>query len=127
MSTHEKYDIKKRLNAYITGFVLSLITTLIAYWIVITHANGGLVMFSHTGLYSMLGVLAVVQFIVQAVYFLHLGTESKPRWRVVMFWYMILMVLIIVVGSIWIMENLNYNMMNNSDDAQRYIEKSQGF
>ena len=43
-------------------------------------------------------------------FFLHLGKETKPRWKLYVFGFMVSVVLIIVFGSIWIMNNLNYRM-----------------
>lgn len=127
MSHEESIEMKKKITGYVSGLVLSLACTLIAYWMVSTHVNGAHMTFSHTILIVMLGILAISQFIVQLVYFLHLGTESRPRWKQLVFWFMIIIVLIIVGGSIWIMDNLNYNMMSNPDAGQKYIDKNQGF
>ena len=95
------------LMKYVTGFVLSLLLTLIAYGAVVQQAfDGWLVM--------ILGVLAIVQMIVQLVYFLHLGDEAKPRYKLLSYGAMAIVLLILVVGSLWIMQNMNYNMMHMS-------------
>jgi cytochrome o ubiquinol oxidase subunit IV len=70
----------------------------------------------------VLATLAVVQFVVQMVYFLHVGSERKPRWKAMVMWLMLVVVLILVVGSVWIMNNLNYRM---SEDQVRQYLKSQ--
>lgn len=111
METHKQNHIKKLLTGYIVGFVLSLVCTFLAYWMVSEHINNGHMTFPHAVIVPMLAILAISQFIIQLVYFLHLGAETKPRWKQLVFWFMIIIVLIIVVGSIWIMQNLNYNMM----------------
>lgn len=66
--------------------------------------------FSHPFLIGATAILALAQFFAQLYYFLHLGRETKPRWKLLVLCFMILVVLIIVVGSIWIMYNLNYRM-----------------
>mgnify|MGYP000884197578 FL=1 len=112
------------LKKYVIGFVLSLALTLLAYVVV----TGGVV--SGTALLWLLGGLALVQMIVQLVYFLHLGEEVGPRYRLQSFLYMAGALVIIVVGSIWIMQNLNYNMMNMSpDEKTQYMlkEHDKGF
>lgn len=90
--------------SYITGFILSIFLTLAAYVTVVQHVlSGG----------QLVGViigLALVQFLVQLFFFLHLGRESRPRWKLFVLFFMILVVLILVLGSIWIMYNLNYRM-----------------
>ena len=36
-------------------------------------------------------------------------------------------ILIVVVGSIWIMDHLNYNMMASPADMNTYIQSQDGF
>ncbi len=96
------------LTKYIVGFVLSLLLTLTAFFLVENDLlSGGALIWT-------LGVLALVQMIVQLAYFLHLGDELRPRYKLASFSFMTGILLIIVVGSIWIMDNLNYNMMEMS-------------
>ena len=56
-------------------------------------------------------VSAVVQILVHLVCFLHMNTSSEERWNLVAFVFTALIIAILVVGSIWIMWNLNQNMM----------------
>lgn len=87
------------------GFLVSLICTLGAYFVV---ANPVL---RPTLYLTVAAVLGVLQTVFQVVYFFHLGLESKPRWNLMMFLFMALVVFLIVGGSIWIMYNLNYYAM----------------
>ena len=66
----------------------------------------------HVLIYSLAG-LALIQAIVQLFFFLHLGQEAKPRWQLFIFLFMLFIMLIIVIGSIWIMVDLNDRMMLN--------------
>lgn len=102
---YAKHDTERgTLASYTTGFVLSIIFTVWAYLSVIRHV------FSAKLLVVWLLVLAVVQFVVQLLFFLHIGKESKPRWRRLTLVLMLVFVLIVVLGSIWIMYNLNVRM-----------------
>ena len=92
------------LKSYITGFIWSLGLTLIAYALVIHHS------FSSRILIAAVVGLALVQFLLQLVYFLHLGRETKPRWKLFVFLFMVMVVAILVFGSLWIKNNLNYRM-----------------
>jgi cytochrome o ubiquinol oxidase subunit IV len=92
------------LKAYITGFVWSIGLTLIAYSLVVQHH------FSRTTLIATIVGLALLQAVIQLLYFLHLGTETKPRWKLFVFLFMLMVVAILVLGSLWIMNNLNYHM-----------------
>lgn len=104
---------------YVSGFVISLFLTLEAYVLVAHHE------LSRKLLIGTVAALALIQFMVQLVLFLHLGRETKPRWKLVVFLFMIMVVFILVFGSIWIMYSLNYRMtpqqiyqyLNNQGDG----------
>jgi cytochrome o ubiquinol oxidase operon protein cyoD len=99
---------------YVVGFVLSVIFTLIAFTIVTQHwLTGGAAL-------AAIGGLAILQFSVQTLCFLHLGGESKPRNKLMVFLFMLMVVAILVGGSIWIMTNLDYNM--NQREILRYLD-----
>ncbi len=101
--------MKKPVNpvlSYVIGFALSAVLTLNAYIAVMSYSGR-----ANAGLITLLVGLAVGQLLVQTIFFLHLGRESKPRWNSIAYATMIMVVLFIVVGSIWVMNNLNYNMM----------------
>lgn len=98
------------LGLYISGFILSLVFTLTSFWLVEQHVRSGHTTFSHPLLIGVTMVLALAQFMAQIYFFLHLGRETKPRWKLLVLGFMILVVLIVVIGSIWIMYNLNYRM-----------------
>jgi cytochrome o ubiquinol oxidase subunit IV len=56
-------------------------------------------------------VLAIAQMGVHLVFFLHITTGPDNTNNVLALAFGILVVFLIVVGSIWIMDNLNHNMM----------------
>ena len=111
-------EAKLKLSSYVAGFGLSLLFTFAAYLIVVNHAAS-----SHV-LVGLVVAFALCQFFVQAFFFLHLGRESKPRWKLAVFLFMIGIVLILVFGSLWIIDNLNYRQtlpselhyINSQDD-----------
>ncbi len=93
---------------YTTGFVLSVILTLTAYFLV---ANENLRLGGWGLAYAIIG-LAIVQLIVQLIFFLNLlsvNRGSEPRWNLLLFDFMLLIVVIVVIGSVWIMNNIHYN------------------
>jgi cytochrome o ubiquinol oxidase operon protein cyoD len=92
------------LRLYVTGYVLSLYLTIMAYFLVSQR------IFSRQTLILAAVGLALTQFVVQLIFFLHLGTETRPRWKLIVFMFMITIVMILVFGSLWIMSNLNYRM-----------------
>jgi len=93
------------VKTYMVGFILSIILTGIAFWIVMEGSA------SHATMLSVVLISAVVQIMVHLVCFLHMNTSSSERWNVVALAFTILIIAILVVGSIWIMWNLNLNMM----------------
>lgn len=94
------------LKNYIIGFVVSLILTLTAYFLVVGSTVTGIT------LLLLLAGLALAQMIAQLWYFLHLGGEARPRYRLASFLFMGLILFIVVAGSVWIMQHMDYNMMN---------------
>lgn len=96
----------KSLRSYVVGFVISLLLTLIAFYITSHHSLDA------KTLTVMLMVLALVQLIIQVVFFLRLNATEEGRWSLMPFLFTILIVLVLVIGSLWIMINLNYNMMH---------------
>lgn len=111
------------LASYIAGFILSIAFTLGAYYVVKQHVESGHLEFSHGAILWIISTLAVLQLFVQLYFFLHLGKESKPRWNLMAFLFAVLIVAILVVGSIWIMHNLDYNM--TGDEIDTYIQEEE--
>ncbi len=93
------------LRSYIVGFVLSLLLTALSFGAVMT----GLV--PHASILPVIVVLAVVQLLVQLVFFLHLGTAPEQRSNTTIFLLTIMLIAIIVSGSLWVIHNANVNMM----------------
>jgi cytochrome o ubiquinol oxidase subunit IV len=112
VSEHAEHGLS--LGKYIVGFVVSIGLTLTAYALA-THQS-----YSKDLVIGVLAGLAVVQFVVQMVFFLHVGAERKPRWKLAVMALMLMVVLILVGGSIWIMNNLNYRM--DMQQMQRYLQ-----
>jgi cytochrome o ubiquinol oxidase operon protein cyoD len=64
--------------------------------------------------------LAFLQFLAQLIFFLHLGKETKPRWNLFIFVTTIIGIGILVGGSLWIMNHLNYNH-ESPDDINAHV------
>lgn len=120
-STAAKHQAADRypgsIKSYTIGFVISIVLTLTAYIVVTNHWFSKQII-----IYSIMG-LAAVQLVVQLVFFLHLGRESKPRWNLAAFAFMLAVLLILVIGSLWIMNNLNYNMTMSPQEMNDYMLK----
>jgi cytochrome o ubiquinol oxidase operon protein cyoD len=107
MSAHEEsYDIHASYKDYAIGFVLSVILTAIPFWLVMANVLKS----SVTTALVILG-FGAVQIVVHMVYFLHMNTHSEGGWNMLAFVFTLILVVIALVGSIWVMYHLNYNMM----------------
>jgi cytochrome o ubiquinol oxidase subunit IV len=111
-------ESKLKLSRYIAGFVLSVMFTLAAYLLVTHHAA------DRNALVGLVIAFALAQFFTQLMLFLHLGEETNPRWKLVVFVFMTGVVAILIGGSLWIMTSLNnretlpqeLQYMNNQDE-----------
>ncbi len=93
------------LKSYLMGFALSFLLTSASFLLVITQPILG-----QNLILSIMG-LALIQAICQLLLFLHLGQEASPRWETGVFYFMLIILLITVVGTLWIMFDLNARMM----------------
>ncbi len=104
----------KTIESYIIGFILSLVFTFIPYFLVVNHVVIG------GGLYLTILGFAVLQMLVQVIFFLHLGRGPKPFYNVVFFIATVGIILVVVVGSVVIIHNLHYNMLP-ADQIKRIV------
>ena len=104
ISEHDEPQLSYR--TYVLGFLGSVILTVSAY-LIATHGSHS---FGKNTLAIFLALLAIVQFTLQMFLFLHVGEERGPRLKLMAAGMMLAVVLILVGGSIWIMNNLNYRM-----------------
>lgn len=89
---------------YVAGFLGSVALTLCAY-LLATHLS-----VNKNVLAMILALLAISQFTLQMFLFLHVGEEHGSHLRLTAAGLMLAVVVILVFGSIWIMNNLNYRM-----------------
>ena len=55
--------------------------------------------------------LAAVQIVVHMIYFLHMNAKAEGGWTMLALIFTVVLVVILLVGSIWVMYHLNTNMM----------------
>lgn len=94
------------LGSYILGFALSLLFTLVPYVLVSQQLADRVVL--------ILGIslAAIIQLVIQLKFFLHLSFKPKERDSLFAFIFTAIILLIFVFGSLWIMHDLNYFMMD---------------
>jgi len=86
----------------IIGTIASLLLLFLTYWVALSHVRFAAL---------LLILFASLQAGVQLFFFMHLGVEEKPRWNLISFILLILVMIIIIGGSAWIMYELDYNVM----------------
>ncbi len=92
------------MRSYVIGFILSLVFTLIPYYLVVNQTITG------TGLWLAILGFAVLQMIIQITFFLHIGRGPKPNWNLFFFVSTAGIIIFVVGASILIMNRLHYNM-----------------
>ncbi|MEQ7873305.1 cytochrome o ubiquinol oxidase subunit IV [Sphingomonas sp. ASV193] len=91
---------------YLIGLVLAAALTGVSFWIAI---DGGV--FWQPGVAIGLLVLAVAQMGIHLVFFLHLTSGPDNTNNALAVAFGVLVVVLVCVGTLWIMSNLNANMM----------------
>jgi cytochrome o ubiquinol oxidase subunit IV len=94
---------------YTIGLVLAVVLTATSLWV----ANTSLLW--APGVSLGLAVLAIAQMGVHLVFFLHITTAPDNTNNVLALAFGVLIVLLVVAGSLWIMTNLNGNMMPSAE------------
>lgn len=100
--------------SYIVGFLLSLLFTFIPYYMVVHQPITG------SSLLITILVFAVLQLLVQVIFFLHIGRGPKPNWNLYYLIGTVITILIVVGGSIFIINNITYNMLP-TEQAKKLI------
>ncbi len=97
------------LQGYVLGFGLAILLTACSFAAVYTDLIYG------PAVVSALVVLAIAQMGVHLVFFLHLTTGPDNTNNVLALAFGVFIVVLVVLGSLWIMTHLNHNMMPMHD------------
>jgi len=100
-----KEETTSGVLVYTIGLVLAVILTATSFW----AANTSLLW--APGIPLGLATLAVAQMGVHLVFFLHITTGPDNTNNVLALAFGVLIVTLVVAGSLWIMSDLNENMM----------------
>jgi cytochrome o ubiquinol oxidase subunit IV len=101
--------IRSGFLVYTIGLGLAIILTATSFW-----AAGTSLLWA-PGVALGLAVLAVAQMGVHLVFFLHITTGPDNTNNVLALAFGLMIVTLVVAGSLWIMANLNANMMPPAD------------
>lgn len=112
------------IMSYCIGFILSILLTVAAYLVAVDDTFRDT--WSPATIAVALSIFAAIQLVVQLLFFLHLGDEAKPRWKLVSFIFAFIVLGIIVFGSLWIMFDMNSRMMKSPTDMIKYMNRQSG-
>lgn len=101
------------MRDYVIGFVLSVILTVIPFWLVM-----GEVLESRVWTVALIMIFGAIQIVVHMVYFLHMNTKSEGGWNMLALIFTLVLVVIMLAGSLWVMHHLNVNMMPMPHDMR---------
>lgn len=103
--THAGGAAHGSVKEYVVGLLLSIALTVVPFGIIMLDLISG------TPAVAIILVCAVAQLLVQLVFFLHMNTSSEQMWNTTSAVFIVVLVAILIVGSIWIMAHLNHNML----------------
>jgi cytochrome o ubiquinol oxidase operon protein cyoD len=98
-------EMAEALGSYLIGLGLATLLTIVSFFIVRTT------LVWQPSIPVALAVLAIAQMGVHLVFFLHITTGPDNVNNVMALAFGVLIVLLLIVGSLWIMAHLNHNMM----------------
>jgi cytochrome o ubiquinol oxidase operon protein cyoD len=98
-------EIADGVRSYLVGFGLAVLLTCVSFFV------AGTSLVWQPSIPVALFVLAVAQMGVHLVFFLHLNTGADAVNNVMALAFGVLIVILLIAGSLWIMSNLNHNML----------------
>ena len=98
-------EIAEGILGYVVGLALAALITVVAFFI------SGTALVWQPSIPIALVVLAIGQIGVHLVFFIHITTAPDNENNVLALAFGVLIVMLLIVGSLWIMYNMNRNMM----------------
>ena len=96
---------RRGIRTYLIGLGLAVLMTIASFWAARTHLIYG------PGISVAIVVLAIAQMGIHLVFFLHITTAPDNTNNVLALAFGILIACLVIFGSLWIMANLNHNML----------------
>ena len=100
------------LRSYLIGLGLATLLTIASFWAAQTHLIYG------PGIPVAIVVLAIAQMGIHLVFFLHITTAPDNTNNVLALAFGILIACLVIFGSLWIVTNLNRNMLPATEMMQ---------
>jgi cytochrome o ubiquinol oxidase operon protein cyoD len=106
MSSNQDSEHAGSLSDYVKGFVFSVVLTAVPFALVMTKAIS-----SNQTTVMIILAFALIQVLVHLKYFLHITFKGEGGWNILSLLFTAVLVVIMFAGSVWVMYNLNDNMM----------------
>ncbi|MBV8574542.1 MAG: cytochrome o ubiquinol oxidase subunit IV [Acetobacteraceae bacterium] len=101
----EQVSVKVRVLGYLVGLGLAILLTATSFFV------AGTDLVWQPSIPVAIIVLAIAQMGVHLVFFLHITTGPDNTNNVLALAFGLLIVFLVIGGSLWIMDNLNHNML----------------
>jgi cytochrome o ubiquinol oxidase subunit IV len=101
----EEYTVREGIQGYVIGLVLATLLTLVSFYVAKSDQ------FWQPSIPIALVVLAIAQMAVHLIFFIHITTAPDNTNNILALAFGVLIVALVIVGSLWIMYNLNHNLM----------------
>ncbi|MEM6739944.1 MAG: cytochrome o ubiquinol oxidase subunit IV [Pseudomonadota bacterium] len=111
---HHGPDSQGSYRAYVIGFALSVVLTVVPFWVVLAEVEIGLAL----ALAVIFG-LGAIQILVHVHYFLHVTISAEQGWQAMSLAFTAILLVICLAGSIWVMFHLEENMMPDHEQIER--------
>jgi cytochrome o ubiquinol oxidase operon protein cyoD len=112
----EDYEPTASYLSYTVGLGLAILATIASF--VVSQTN----LLWAPGIPVGLLVLAIAQIGVHLVFFLHLGSGSESTNNILALAFGVLVVFLVIGGSIWIIANINDNLMPSSEVMNLHMQ-----
>jgi cytochrome o ubiquinol oxidase operon protein cyoD len=110
------YSVREGIQTYAIGLALAALLTAASFYTVRTSLIWG------PGIPIALVVLAVAQMGVHLVFFLHITSDPDNTNNALALAFGVLIVLLVIVGSLWIMNNLSGRLMPAAETPQHMMQ-----
>jgi cytochrome o ubiquinol oxidase subunit IV len=101
----EQVSVKLRVLGYVIGLALAIVLTATSFFV------AGTDLVWQPSIPVAIVVLAIAQMGVHLVFFLHITTGPDNTNNVMALAFGLLIIFLVIGGSLWIMDNLNHNML----------------
>src|SRR5262244_4414769 len=98
-------EIVEGIRGYLVGLGLSVLATVVAFFL------AGTSLVWQPSIPAALIVLAIAQMGVHIVFFIHITTRPDSMNNIMALTFGVFIVFVLIVGSVWVMTHLNYNMI----------------